>query len=116
MTFSFEVVDVAIKMCLRLLTDIDDVLDCPELAENLASVSASEWALLKEVCLEDVSRKLEQVTKDQDLEEMITRTAIADIQKKRAIQEEKEKKEKERLEREAEQRKGSKNKNKKKKG
>jgi len=113
MTFSEEIVDVASKICLRLLTDVDDILDCPEIAENLASVSASEWSLLKEVCLEDVTRKLEQITKEEDLEEMISRTAIADIQKKRAIQDEKEKKDKER---EADLRKGSKNKKKKKKG
>lgn len=91
-TFSEEVIDVASKMCLRLLTNIDDVLDCPELAENLANVKASEWALLKTVCLEDVSQKLEDQAKDEDVEEMCARIAIADIQKKRAIQDEKEKK------------------------
>lgn len=114
MTFSQEVVDVASKMCLRQLTDVDDVLDCPELAENLGNVKACEWDLLKEVCLEDVSKRLEAVTKDQDLQEMImTRNTIAEIQKKRVMLDEKEKKEKER---EAELRKGSKAKKKKKKG
>jgi len=48
---------------------------CPELAESLANVSASEWALLKEVCLEDVTRKLEQVTQERDMEEIISRSA-----------------------------------------
>lgn len=75
MTFSQDVVNIASKICLRLVTDVDDVLDCPEMAESLAIVEASEWDVLKQVCLEDVARKLEQVLKDEELQEMIARPA-----------------------------------------
>merc|ERR1711904_461408 len=78
LTFSHEVIKIAYKICLRLLTDVDEVIDCPEMAESLSSVSADEWAVLKEVCLEDTSRKLEQLIQDQELEEMITRTLAGD--------------------------------------
>lgn len=73
MTFSQDVVSVANKICIRITTDVDDVIDCPELAENLTQITAEEWSLLKEVCLDDVSRRLEQVPKEKDLEEMINR-------------------------------------------
>lgn len=112
-TFSEDVVDTATKICLRQLTDVDDVLDCPEIAEHLANVKADEWALLKTVCLEDPTRRLEDVVKDQDVEDLISRTAIADVQKKRATQDEKEKKN---AEREAEMRRSMKGKKKKKQG
>mmetsp|Transcript_65063 Transcript_65063/g.103088 ORF Transcript_65063/g.103088 Transcript_65063/m.103088 type:complete len:1000 (-) Transcript_65063:144-3143(-) len=102
MTFSQDLIRLTNKICLRQLTDVDDVLDCPEFAETLANVTASEWDVLKEVCLEDVSRKLE-VPKDKELDEMISRTAQSDVQK-RAHARDKEKEEKEK----AEQRKNSK--------
>merc|ERR1712046_469306 len=37
-TFSFDVVHLAEKICLRQLTDVDDIIDCEELCERLCSV------------------------------------------------------------------------------
>lgn len=79
MTFSVDVLSEATKICMRLLTDVDEVIDCPELAEGLAGVSTAEWALLKRVCLEDVSKRLEQVPKEKELEEMIHRKPVSSI-------------------------------------
>lgn len=90
-TFSQELIRLAHKICLRQITDVDDVLDCPEFAETLANISASEWDVLKEVCLEDVSKKLE-APKDKELNEMISMTNPSDL-KKREKERDKEKEE-----------------------
>eukprot|EP00913_Durusdinium_trenchii_P009809 g9210.t1 len=42
MTFSSDVVSTAFKICLRLVTDPAEIMDCPQLAEALAMVSAED--------------------------------------------------------------------------
>jgi len=87
MTFSQDVISVCNKICIRMTTDPEEVLDCPVLAEGLTQISAEEWSLLKEVCLEDVSRKLEDVPKEKDLEEMINRKPSSNLIERRSEKE-----------------------------
>ncbi|CAK8988403.1 unnamed protein product [Durusdinium trenchii] len=53
MTFSSDVVSTAFKICLRLVTDPAEIMDCPQLAEALAMVSAEEWSLLEQAKTQD---------------------------------------------------------------
>mmetsp|Transcript_44857 Transcript_44857/g.116172 ORF Transcript_44857/g.116172 Transcript_44857/m.116172 type:complete len:1066 (-) Transcript_44857:223-3420(-) len=70
-TFSMDVIGMALKICMRLITDPEDVLDCPELAESLSCVTKDEWSVLQQVCLDDPSQTLEVTIKEKELEEMI---------------------------------------------
>mmetsp|Transcript_21877 Transcript_21877/g.49886 ORF Transcript_21877/g.49886 Transcript_21877/m.49886 type:complete len:804 (-) Transcript_21877:18-2429(-) len=54
-TFSEDVVHMCWKICLRQVTDIDDMLDCSELADRLSNISASEWDVLQQVNLDNAS-------------------------------------------------------------
>lgn len=93
MTFSTDILKLSLKICLRSVTDVDDVLDCEELAEGLSTVSAAEWAILQQVCLDDVTQKLEGLP-DCDMECMIAKRpppAAEQKEKERVQREEAEK-------------------------
>merc|ERR1711881_614485 len=60
-TFSQDVIHVASKICLRLVTDVDDVIDCEEMAEGLGCVPSSEWKLLQKVNLDNVQEGVERI-------------------------------------------------------
>jgi len=72
-TFSEDVVSTAIKVCTRLLTDVDDVIDSPGLPEGLSDVLREEWGLLQQVCLDDPTQRLESRLKDSNLDAAIAR-------------------------------------------
>jgi len=76
MTFSSDVVRLAYKICLRLVTDPADVMDSPELAEGLNAVSDKEWAVLEQVCLDDCTQRLESVVKAEDLNDFINKKQV----------------------------------------
>eukprot|EP00930_Biecheleria_cincta_P059817 TRINITY_DN4553_c0_g1_i2.p1 TRINITY_DN4553_c0_g1~~TRINITY_DN4553_c0_g1_i2.p1 ORF type:complete len:1022 (+),score=279.90 TRINITY_DN4553_c0_g1_i2:314-3379(+) len=90
-TFSQDVVSLASKICMRLITDVDDVLDCDEIAEGLHQVSSEEWALLEQVCLDDVTQRLECSLQSDDLDDFINKKQVPT-----AWEREKEQKEKQR--------------------
>jgi len=90
-TFSQDVVGMAIKICMRLITDVDDILDCEELAEGLHQVSSEEWSLLEQVCLDDVTQRLESSLQGDDLDGFINKKQVPT-----AWEREKEQKEKQR--------------------
>jgi len=74
-TFSKDIVRDALKICLRMVTDVDEVIDCPEIAMAINNVSAGEWSSLQKVCLDDPSQ-LETCFADEDLECLINRKAL----------------------------------------
>lgn len=76
MTFSSDVVRLAYKICLRLVTDPAEVMDSPELAEGLNAVSDKEWAVLEQVCLDDCTQRLESVVKAEDLNDFINKKQV----------------------------------------
>merc|ERR1712187_805248 len=88
-TFSLDVANLAIKICMRLVTDVDEVIDCPELAEALCTVSNSEWKVLSQVNLDDVKEPLKGPEK-KELEEMINKKSSTSAQRVSAAQQEKE--------------------------
>jgi len=96
MTFSHDVISLSTKICMRLVTDVDDVLDVPELCAGLANVSAREWSILEQVCLDDVTQRLLQCSSKEDLDGFILKkNVLTDAQKIREAEKEKRKKEKE---------------------
>jgi len=98
-TFSTDVVSVASKMCMRLVTDVDDVIDCDDVvAEALGNVSKAEWKLLEQVCLDDPSQRLEGALKIADLDGFINKKhVLTEAQKEREAKEKQRQKEKEKL-------------------
>merc|ERR1712187_513185 len=80
-TFSIDIVKMAVKICLRLVTDTDEVIDCPEMAEILGTVTASEWEVLEKVSLDDVAQNLESKYQKKQLDKLISKTATREIDK-----------------------------------
>ncbi|CAJ1429735.1 unnamed protein product [Effrenium voratum] len=76
MTFSHMVVSMSHKICLRLVTDPAEVMDCPEMAEALADVSPEEWAVLEQVCLDDCTQRLEGSVNADDLHDFINKRQV----------------------------------------
>eukprot|EP00929_Paragymnodinium_shiwhaense_P092397 TRINITY_DN522_c0_g1_i1.p1 TRINITY_DN522_c0_g1~~TRINITY_DN522_c0_g1_i1.p1 ORF type:complete len:732 (+),score=224.11 TRINITY_DN522_c0_g1_i1:1112-3307(+) len=72
-TFSMDVVGLANKICMRMVTDVDEVVDCEEIAENLGVVPSTEWAVLKKVNLDDVEEALEGGLKKKELDDIINK-------------------------------------------
>lgn len=98
MTFSSDVVRLAYKICLRLVTDPADVMDSPELAEGLNAVSDKEWAVLEQVCLDDCTQRLESVVKAEDLNDFINKKQVpTEAMREREKKEKARQKEKEKL-------------------
>jgi tubulin monoglycylase TTLL3/8 len=84
MTFSDYVISLASKICMRCITDPDEVLDSPELAEALGTCSTEEWAVLEQVCIDDVTQRLQGAPKAKDLEDFIQkRTPQTEEQRER---------------------------------
>lgn len=81
-TFSQNVIECAHRICQRIVTDPEDVLDSPELAEAFGRVSAGEWTLLDRVCLDDASERCSAL-KDRDLSELINKGCVATVLKTR---------------------------------
>lgn len=81
-TFSRDVIYLALKICMRLVTDVDDIIDCPTLAERLGCIDKTEWALLQQVCLDDVERQVNVTLKDSDLKELINKRSPVNEAKK----------------------------------
>jgi len=95
-TFSTDVVSVASKMCMRLITDVDEIIDCDDLAEALGKVSKEEWKLMEQVCLDDPSCRLEGALKAVDLEGFINKKQVpTEAQREREAKEKQRQKEKE---------------------
>lgn len=76
MTFSNDVVSTSFKICLRLVTDPAEIMDCPEMAEALAHVSAEEWSLLEQVCLDDCTQRLQGALNAEDLHDFIHKRQV----------------------------------------
>eukprot|EP00931_Biecheleriopsis_adriatica_P007524 TRINITY_DN1087_c0_g1_i1.p1 TRINITY_DN1087_c0_g1~~TRINITY_DN1087_c0_g1_i1.p1 ORF type:complete len:874 (+),score=279.79 TRINITY_DN1087_c0_g1_i1:279-2900(+) len=76
MTFSPDIVSLASKICMRTVTDVDDLIDCPDLAEALATITAEEWSVLEQVCLDDPTQRLEGALKKADLEDFIQKKSV----------------------------------------
>lgn len=74
-TFSQDVVHAASKICLRIVTNVDEFIDCDELAEGLGSVAKSEWKLLEQVNLDNVLDGVDRVYTKTELEELIQKKA-----------------------------------------
>jgi len=89
-TFSPDVVGTALKVCTRRVTDVDDVIDCPEICESLGSVTSSEWDLLQTVSLDDVTQKLEGLPKAKDMEDMVQKKTERQREKEQKIREKEE--------------------------
>lgn len=94
-TFSQDVVHVASKVCLRVVTDIDEVVDCEELAEVIGTVPSSDWKLLEKANLDNVLDGVsERLYTKAELEELIHKkfsTSAKTSAAARAAEKEKEK-------------------------
>merc|ERR1712138_314464 len=96
-------IHVASRVCLRLVTDVDEVIDCEEMAEGLGNVPASDWKILEKVNLDNVLDSVERIYSKSELEELIskkgtTSSTIKAVAKAQAAAAEKEKeKEKKKL-------------------
>lgn len=96
MTFGYDVVSTSFKICLRLVTDPAEIMDCPEMAEALAHVSTEEWSLLEQVCLDDCTQRLEGALNAEDLHDFIhKRNVPTEAMRERERNKEKRQKEKE---------------------
>jgi len=72
-TFSQDVIHVASRVCLRLVTDVDEVIDCEEMAEGLGTVPPSDWKILEKVNLDNVLDSVERIYSKSELEELISK-------------------------------------------
>merc|ERR1711920_102217 len=52
-THSMDVLEVAVKVCMRMTTDPEEVLDCGPMAVALGSVPKRDWEILQGVNLDD---------------------------------------------------------------
>merc|ERR1711904_88363 len=87
-TFSEEVIGICLGIMQRKLQDVDDILDDKELASNKGIVKDDEWAVLRNISLDDVSQRLETNTDAKSLELQIqkktTRQRLAQPPKRKA--------------------------------
>merc|ERR1712066_517570 len=72
-TFSQDVVAVASKVCMRLVTDPEEVMDCGPMAQDLGCVPAADWEVLQQVNLDDVTKPLEGCLQEEVLDQMINK-------------------------------------------
>jgi len=77
-TFSMDVVNLCNKICNRMVLDVDEVIDCPEIAETLCNLAPGEWPVLKQVNLDDVMEPLKGPTK-KELDEMLNKRTTSTI-------------------------------------
>lgn len=78
MTFGQDVVRMALKICQRLVTDVDEIIDCPELCEQAGNVTRDEWVVLQKVDLDDVEKTLQGVPPQKSLDDMISKKSALD--------------------------------------
>merc|ERR1711865_525122 len=74
-TFSQDVIHVASKVCNRLVTEVDDLIDCGEMAEEIGNVSSADWKLLEKANLDNVEEELERKYTKAEMEELIQKKA-----------------------------------------
>merc|ERR1711870_138189 len=92
---SSDVISVASKVCLRLVTDVEEVLDCGQMAEELGCVPSADWDLLQQVNLDDCTKTLECKLKEEELELLVNKKSTRpSVNKKTAATEEEEEKKK----------------------
>jgi len=92
-TFSADVVATANKVCMRLITDPEDLMDCGSMAEDLGTIPSADWEILSQVNLDDVTKKLEGGLSEDALDALIrkrTTRESADEQKRREVAEKEE--------------------------
>merc|ERR1711904_124633 len=61
-TFSEEVIRICLGITQRKLQDVDDILDDNDAAISKGIVKDDEWAVLRNISLDDVSQRLETHT------------------------------------------------------
>merc|ERR1712039_491219 len=81
-TFSQDVVAIASKVCMRMVTDPEEVMDCASMAEDLGTVPAAEWEVLQQVNLDDPNTKLEGGISEDVLDQMINKRSTRVAPKK----------------------------------
>lgn len=84
LTFCAEVVKLAHKVCMRLVTDPEEVMDCGSMAEDLGRVSKAEWKILSKVNLDDVVQTLQGGLTEEELENLIQKKATRSNDKKKS--------------------------------
>merc|ERR1712066_595682 len=72
-TFSQDVIAVASKVCMRMVTDPEEVMDCGPMAEDLGTVPSAEWEVLQQVNLDDPTTRLEGGIPEDVLDQMINK-------------------------------------------
>eukprot|EP00930_Biecheleria_cincta_P032206 TRINITY_DN22354_c0_g1_i1.p1 TRINITY_DN22354_c0_g1~~TRINITY_DN22354_c0_g1_i1.p1 ORF type:complete len:1033 (-),score=239.44 TRINITY_DN22354_c0_g1_i1:11-3109(-) len=82
-TFSREVLEIAIGILQRSLMDLDEIIDQPKLAEKAFSVTNLEWSVLQRVSLDDASCRLAPSTTAKALEAAIQKQGSRKLSMKR---------------------------------
>jgi len=85
-TFSQDVIHVASKICNRLVTEVDDLIDCGEMAEEIGNVSSADWKLLEKANLDNVEEELERKYTKAEMEELIQKKASTTSRTAAALQ------------------------------
>merc|ERR1712046_562235 len=65
-TFHEDVIRIALKICRRSLQELDDVIDNPDIAENMCKVTFDEWQYLQKVNLDKPEQNLDPMVSKKD--------------------------------------------------